>query len=151
MDLSKEQVEFVSNLVNAGESIAKIQSLLKENFSLSLTYMDVRFLVDDLGVTYPKIIEDQDSKIKEEEFNDSNKLIDESNKGVILDIDAVVRPGALVSGTVVFSDKVKMNWQLSNAGQLGLIPGDDPDYRPLPEDMQSFQEQLQKVLQEKGF
>ena len=151
MDLSKEQVEFVSNLVNAGESIAKIQSLLKENFSLSLTYMDVRFLVDDLGVTYPKIIEDQDSKIKEEGFNDSSKLIDDSNKGVIVDIDAVVRPGALVSGTVVFSDKVKMNWQLSSAGQLGLIPGDDPDYRPLPEDMQSFQEQLQKVLQEKGF
>ena len=151
MDLTKEQVDFVSNLVNSGESIAKIQSLLKENFSLSLTYMDVRFLVDDLGVNYPKVIEDQDSKIKEEEFNDSNKLIDSSNKGVIVDIDAVVRPGALVSGTVVFSDKVKMNWQLSSAGQLGLIPGDDPDYRPLPEDMQSFQEQLQKVLQEKGF
>ena len=59
MDLTKEQVEFVSNLVNSGESIAKIQSLLKENFSLSLTYMDVRFLVDDLGVNYPKIVEDQ--------------------------------------------------------------------------------------------
>ena len=32
-----------------------------------------------------------------------------------------------------------------------LDSGDDPDYRPQPEDVEAFQTQLQKVLQEKGY
>jgi hypothetical protein len=70
---------------------------------------------------------------------------------VTVDVDAIPRPGSLVNGTVVFSDGVSLGWQLSAAGQLGLIPGDDPEYRPSPEDVQSFQSQLEEVLRKKGF
>ena len=52
MDLTEEQKSVVSQWVAEGESIAKIQNLLKEQFNLGFTYMDVRFLVDDLGVVY---------------------------------------------------------------------------------------------------
>jgi hypothetical protein len=73
-----------------------------------------------------------------------------SGGGVSVDVDAIMRPGSLVSGTVRFSDGVSLGWQLSASGQLGLIPGEDPEYRPDPEDVQSFQTQLEEVLRKKG-
>ena len=151
MNLSDEQKAVVSQWVSEGESIANIQNLLKQNFDLGLTYMDVRFLVDDLGVVYKdsnEIAEDTEDKELETET-----ATEENNEtgGVIVDVDAVIRPGSLVSGNVRFSDGVALGWQLTSTGQLGLIPGDDPEYRPSNEDLQAFQTQLQEVLKEKGF
>ena len=151
MNLSDEQKALVSQWVSEGESIARIQNLLKEHFDLGLTYMDVRFLVDDLGVVYKdsnEITEDTEDKESE-----TDEAAEENNQtvGVIVDVDAVIRPGSLVSGNVRFSDGVALGWQLTSTGQLGLIPGDDPEYRPSNEDLQDFQTQLQEVLKEKGF
>ena len=151
MNLSDEQKAVVSQWVSEGESIAKIQNLLKEHFDLGLTYMDVRFLVDDLGVVYKdsnEIAEDTEDKgLETEAATEGNN----ETGGVIVDVDAVIRPGSLVSGNVRFSDGVALGWQLTSTGQLGLIPGDDPEYRPSNEDLQAFQTQLQEVLKEKGF
>ena len=151
MNLSDEQKAVVSQWVSEGESIANIQNLLKVHFDLGLTYMDVRFLVDDLGVVYKdsnETAEDTEDKVSETET-----ATEENNEtgGVIVDVDAVIRPGSLVSGNVRFSDGVALGWQLTSTGQLGLIPGDDPEYRPSNEDLQAFQTQLQEVLKEKGF
>ena len=151
MNLSDEQKAVISEWVSEGNSIAKIQNLLKEHFDLGLTYMDVRFLVDDLGVVYKdsnETAEDTEDKVSETET-----ATEENNEtgGVIVDVDAVIRPGSLVSGNVRFSDGVALGWQLTSTGQLGLIPGDDPEYRPSNEDLQAFQTQLQEVLKEKGF
>ena len=151
MNLSDEQKAVVSQWVSEGESIANIQNLLKEHFDLGLTYMDVRFLVDDLGVLYKdsnEIAEDiEDSKVEKDAATEENN----ETGSVIVDVDAVIRPGSLVSGNVRFSDGVALGWQLTSTGQLGLIPGDDPEYRPSNEDLQAFQTQLQEVLKEKGF
>ena len=151
MDLTDEQKSVVSQWISEGESIAKIQSLLKEHFNLGFTYMDVRFLVDDLGVSY----KDSNESLEDED-NAESRAEDplEENcdpAGVTVDVDAVIRPGSLVSGNVRFSDGNVLGWQLTSTGQLGLIPGDDPEYRPSNEDLQSFQTQLQELLKEKGF
>ena len=151
MNLSDEQKAVVSQWVSEGESIAKIQNLLKEHFDLGLTYMDVRFLVDDLGVVYKDSNEiAEDTEDRESETEEATEENNETG-GVIVDVDAVIRPGSLVSGNVRFSDGVALGWQLTSTGQLGLIPGDDPEYRPSNEDLQAFQTQLQEVLKEKGF
>lgn len=151
MDLTDEQKSVVSQWVSEGESIAKIQNLLKEHFDLGLTYMDVRFLVDDLGVIYKdsnESLEDEDHvESKTEDSTEENS----DPAGVTVDVDAVIRPGSLVSGNVRFSDGNVLGWQLTSTGQLGLIPGDDSEYRPSNEDLQSFQTQLQELLKEKGF
>lgn len=151
MDLSDEQKQVVSQWVTEGESIAKIQNLLKEQFNLGLTYMDVRFLVDDLGLVYKD--SNETSEAEDNSESKAEDAIEEHDQfaGVTVDVDAVIRPGSLVSGTVRFSDGVSLGWQLTSTGQLGLIPGDDPEYRPSNEDLQSFQTQLQEVLKDKGF
>jgi hypothetical protein len=48
MTLSPEQQQAVTTWVAAGDNLSVIQKKLSETFKISLTYMDVRFLVDDL-------------------------------------------------------------------------------------------------------
>lgn len=50
MTLTPEQKQAVSNWVAAGDNLSVIQKKLLEQFKFSMTYMDVRFLVDDLNL-----------------------------------------------------------------------------------------------------
>ncbi len=50
MTLSPEQRAAVSTWVAAGDSLAVVQRKLTEELKLSMTNMEVRFLVDDLGL-----------------------------------------------------------------------------------------------------
>ena len=50
MQLSPEQKQAVTSWIAAGDTLSAIQKKLSEQFQLSLTYMEVRFLVDDLGL-----------------------------------------------------------------------------------------------------
>lgn len=50
MELSPEQKQAVASWIAAGDNLSAIQKKLSEQFKISLTYMDVRFLVDDLGL-----------------------------------------------------------------------------------------------------
>lgn len=149
MSLTDSQKTTVSTWIADGKSLAEVQGLLREEFSISMTYMEVRFLVDDLNIVFtepePEVNKDVDAQAEVPE------LAEIQPAGVTVDVDAIPRPGALVNGSVVFSDGVKLGWQLSSTGQLGLIPGDDADYRPNPKDLQNFQDQLQDVLRQKGY
>jgi hypothetical protein len=158
MELSDAHKAAVTQWIQEGHSLADVQRLLREDYEISMTYMDLRFLVDDLDIAVveeeAEVIEAPEAEAEEDATAEPSEaeLVDEGGNGsVTVDVDAIMRPGSLVSGTVVFSDGVSLGWQLSAAGQLGLIPGDDPEYRPSPEDVQSFQSQLEEVLRKKGF
>ncbi|HBO57358.1 MAG: hypothetical protein CNC89_03260 [Puniceicoccaceae bacterium MED-G31] len=156
MDITESQKSTIADWVKRGETIAIIQRRLREEMELSLTYMDVRFLVDDLNLVYSEPEEiceiEEESAVNEEPIQESDSIEEpELVSSVEVNVDPVTPPGALVCGTVNFSDGKQMAWQLSAAGQLGLVPGDDPDYRPNPEDLQEFQSQLQQVLQKHGY
>ena len=156
MDISESQKLTIADWVKRGETIAIIQRRLREEMELSMTYMDVRFLVDDLNLVYSEPEEiceiEEENVVDEEPINISDSIEEpELVSSVQVNVDPVTPPGALVCGTVNFSDGKQMTWQLSAAGQLGLVPGDDPDYRPNPEDLQEFQSQLQQVLQKHGY
>ncbi len=50
MTLTPEQKQAVTSWVAAGDNLSTIQKKLTEQFKLSITYRDVRFLVDDLNL-----------------------------------------------------------------------------------------------------
>jgi len=50
MTLTPEQKQAVSTWVTAGDNLSAIQKKLLEQFKVTMTYMDVRFLVDDLNL-----------------------------------------------------------------------------------------------------
>lgn len=150
MPLTDSQKETVSDWITQGKSLAEVQRLLRKEFSISLTYMDVRFLVDDLNIapneTQADEADETDEKVEEPE------VVEEGlSHSVSIEVDAISPPGALMSGSATFSDAVTLGWQLMSNGQLGLIPGDTPDYRPSSEDMQDFRVQMDGILHKKGF
>jgi hypothetical protein len=65
-------------------------------------------------------------------------------------VDTVARPGALVSGSVSFSDGQSALWHLDQMGRLGLAPK-QPGYKPSAADVQSFQQALEAELSKIGF
>src|SRR3954470_5108736 len=50
MQLTPEQKQAVAGWVAAGDNLSAVQKKLIEQFKLSMTYRDVRFLVDDLNL-----------------------------------------------------------------------------------------------------
>jgi hypothetical protein len=53
MSLTPEQKTTVATWVAAGDNLSAVQKKLLEHFKLTLTYRDVRFLVDDLTLKDP--------------------------------------------------------------------------------------------------
>jgi hypothetical protein len=51
MSLTPEQKAIVTTWVTAGDNLSVVQKKLLEHFKITLTYRDVRFLVDDLDLT----------------------------------------------------------------------------------------------------
>jgi hypothetical protein len=50
MNLTPEQKQAVASWVAAGDNLSTIQKKLSEQFQVSMTYRDVRFMVDDLNL-----------------------------------------------------------------------------------------------------
>ena len=145
MSLTNSQKQTVSEWVTEGKSIAEIQRLLLEEFSISMTYMEVRFLIDDLDIMFA-----EPEAVESDETDEESEVVEATIHRVDMDIDAVTPPGALMSGRATFSDGVTLDWQLLSNGKLGLIPGEDASYRPSAEDMQDFRAQMNDVLRKKG-
>ncbi len=172
MTLTPEQKQTVTSWVAAGDNLSTVQKKLSAQFQLSLTYMDVRFLVDDLGLELknaaPKLATDlgkaapanpADSrtaateKLAEEGIDDDAEGFDAPPGGgaVKITVDSVtLLPSALASGTVTFSDGVTGKWIVDNSGRPGMTEISQPGYRPSPADAQAFMQELSRALQKKG-
>jgi len=63
MTLSPEQQQAVAAWVAAGDNLSVVQKKLIEQFKLSLTYMQVRFIVDDLELKLKDPVAKADSNL----------------------------------------------------------------------------------------
>jgi len=194
MTLTPEQKQAVSAWVAAGDNLALVQKKLQEQFKLSLTYMDVRFLVDDLGLVLKSAAPPPDlaaglaaarpgapapgekkggllDRLKKAvggaddeaadaaaELEDDVDLPPEPADDLAgagpgnlkVEIDRVVRPGAVVSGAVTFSDGVTAKWSMDQYGRL-MLESSRKGYKPSAADVQAFQRELSSQLQRHGF
>jgi hypothetical protein len=199
MPLSPEQTQAVASWVAAGDSLAVIQKKISAQFKVSMTYMDVRFLVDDLGLELKNAAKSSGEakvdltkarpggpaqpekkgglldKLKKvvgaggddaAEVGDQDAMEEEPGLeaepaddlaaaaagpgGVKVELDRVVRPGSVVSGTVTFSDGTAGKWAMDQYGRLTLDTG-KKGYQPPASDVQAFQRELSTQLQRHGF
>lgn len=166
MSLTPEQTAAVSSWVAAGDNLSTIQKKLREEFSVAMTYMDVRFLVDDLNLQLkdaPTKVDASDvskAQPKPAANTSADGLPGEDELAaddlpapghVTLEVDGVTLiPGAIASGKVTFSDGVTGKWIIDHQGRPGFTEISQPGYRPTPEDAQSFMHQLEAELQRKG-
>lgn len=145
--MTDDQKKQISVQLAEGASIADIQRLINDDFKIHMTYMDVRFLMDDLNLDL--------APPPEPEAEDEAETVEPSHTeathtgGAQVEVDRIMRPGAAVSGTVTFSDGQGAIWYVSPEGQLGLDPNTE-GYQPSPEDVQAFQSELRSQMQGPG-
>ena len=148
---SEEQKREIARWVADGMGLSELQKTLDAEFGIVMTYMDVRFLVDDLDLSLVDLEEPVPEKDESESVEDASAELDEmeSTGGVQVDVDTVVPPGAMASGSVVFSDGISKSWTIDQFGRLGLSGGQE-GYKPSDEDLMEFQRQLEASLRGKG-
>ena len=164
MNLDEAQRQRVTAWVLQGAKLSEIQTRLAEEFGLRLTYMEVRLLVDDLKLT-PKDPEPSKGVAQIGSAPATGTLPPHAGKKasptpaappppptgkVSVTVDELVRPGAVVSGKVTFSDGQQADWYLDQTGRLGVVPRQQ-GYKPSAADVQQFQATLQNELARMGF
>ena len=163
MNLNSEQVEKVKTWISSGANVAQVQKMLDSELGISMTYMDVRFLIDDIGAQIlekpekPAEVEPEISpetpptdgfqSTEESPFSEESAASEggESVGSVQVSVSPIQRPDALVSGDVVFSNGARAEWRIDRMGQLGLVPAPGGETPP-QEDMYEFQKKLQELL-----
>jgi hypothetical protein len=165
MNLDESQRKKVTEWIGQGLKLSEIQGRLGSELGLTMTYMEVRLLVDDLKLT-PKDVERPKTPQTglatppapgNPPATAASKPIADTSAaepapaggGVSVSVDQLTRPGALVSGKVTFSDGNRADWYLDQTGRLGLSP-QQPGYRPPPADVQQFQSALESELSKLG-
>ena len=166
MKLDDAQRQKVAAWIAEGLKLSEIQTRIGKEFGLTLTYMDVRFLVDDLKVmpkdpeppkptapaaTSPLAAPAQNASTADAPLKlDPEPVPEEAGGAVSVSVDQLARPGAMVSGKVTFSDGQKAEWYLDQMGRLGVVPAVQ-GYKPAQADVQEFQLALQDELAKMGF
>ena len=160
--LDESQKEQVRQWAAEGAGLSEIQRRIKDEFGISMTYMDVRFLMLDLHADVrdkpePKPAEPAESPAADlpPDGAEADAPLDggegftppEMEGGnVKVELDRVVRAGAMASGSVTFSDGVTGSWYVDQMGRLGLTKVSKPGYQPTREDLEAFQMELQNKL-----
>jgi hypothetical protein len=175
MNLTPEQTKAVSEWIAAGDSLYAVQKKLSDQFKVSMTYMDVRFLVDDLNLQLkdPKPSADASDVSKGAPAAEKKGFLEKAKEklglapgspdpaagdddldapahpsGVRVTVDKVtLNPNAMASGTVTFGDGVTGKWMVDHQGRPGLIELSKPGYRPSAADAQAFMQELSVALQ----
>ncbi|MBM3876640.1 MAG: hypothetical protein FJ386_07970 [Verrucomicrobia bacterium] len=171
MNLTDSQRAAVTGWIAEGLKLSEVQSRLGKEFNLSLTYMEVRFLVDDLKLVpkdppapvagpnpspalqtnpAPGATQSEPAGAAPETVGAEPAAAPAPPGGVKLSVDKVTRPGAFVSGSVTFSDGMKAAWYLDQMGRLGIV-ADKKGYKPSQADVQQFQIAVQAEMVKLGY
>ena len=146
MNLTTEQTQAVKNWLAQNASVSDVQKNLSEQFGLCLTYMDVRFLFDDIDAQLqdePVVEEAKQTEAPTQEPQSEN--VAPVQEGVQVSLSPIQRPGFMASGDVVFSDGEKTQWFLDQMGRLSLGATSE-GYTPSQSDIADFQKKLQELF-----
>ncbi len=155
MNLTEAQQKAVTEWLSTGAKISEVQNRLASEFDLRLTYMEVRLLVDDLKLRIKDPEPPQPAQPAPAQSPSPAEAAPEADDAtptgsVSVTVDQIARPGALVSGSVTFSDGMNADWYLDQTGRLGLI-AKQQGYKPSPTDIQQFQMALEREMAKMGF
>jgi hypothetical protein len=158
MELTQEQRQKVTEWIAAGQKLSEIQERMGAEFDLRMTYMDARLLIDDLKLTPKDPVVPEPPKPPAETAAapaaaDAPPGEAEAPAGsgtCSVTVDAVMKPGAMVSGKATFSDGQTAEWYLDQMGRFGLVPAVE-GYRPPQSDIAEVQVLLDRELAKLGY
>lgn len=151
-DLTADQIASLRQWAAEGDQLADLQRKLKEEYALNVTYMDMRFVVLDLGLEIQQEEEPEPESAKEEAAEVVSEDLPSPGMGmgrVSVSVDQITAPGAMVSGRVTFSDGENGRWMIDQMGRPSLDP-DTAGYQPTHDDLVAFQNELRQALEGGG-
>jgi hypothetical protein len=165
MKLDDNQRQTVAKWIADGAKLSEVQNRLASELGIKLTYMEARFLVDDLKLTPkdpepPKVVAPPaaakppaagltTTPVPDGTMPAADEVLPPASK-VVVSVDQITRPGALISGKVNFSDGQIADWYLDQTGRLGVVPKQQ-GYKPSAPDVQDFQLALQQEVAKLGY
>ncbi len=168
MNLDQVHKETIARWINEGMKLADIQKRMDTELHITITYMELRILVNELQVM-PKDPPPAPTPILKTSPGQpapgsapgapfpppsqppaqAQPVPSPGKGGISISVDSIARPGAMVSGNVIFSDGMAATWHLDQMGRLGLA-AKQQGYRPSPPDLQEFQIALESELAKAG-
>jgi len=175
MELTDTQKTSVRQWAAEGASLSEIQTRLDSEFSIRMSFMEVRLLVLDLEVSIREKRPPAPPKPEEPETPAHDAADDETENvydadaddmgddaypedtdadapkggGVQVELSRLAQPGFALNGDVTFSDGTKAQWGITSRGELSLSAV-DATYRPSPEDVRDFQVKLRALISGQG-
>lgn len=170
-DLNSQQRQLVEQWAAEGANLNQIQDRLRTECSVTLTYMEARLLIMELGVKIqdkprekpapapepspppkqPAVGAEDDIDLDAEVLPPEGAASPSAGGGELkVSVDEIPPPGALVSGKATFSDGKTIQWFMDQMGRFGMR-GPEPGYQPPPQDIPLFQRELDTLLSMRGF
>jgi cell division protein FtsN len=158
-NLTPQQRQLVEQWAAEGASLNQIQDRLRSECATTLTYMETRLLIMELGV---KIQDKPREKPPEEKSRPRRPNPPWPTKSFLkkpprpaeapvpggelkVTVDEVPPEGAVISGKATFSDGNTVMWFMDQMGRFGMR-GPAPGYQPPPADIPAFQRELDRIL-----
>ena len=150
--LSEEQISQIKTWVEEGDGFSEIQRKLRDDFHVRITYLETRFLLEDLKIELKPV----PVPVVEEPVEDPGTDLEADPAGepdaegyAKVTMDALLRPGAIISGKVDFGGGHTAAWWLDQMGRLGM-DASDPTFKPSDAQMLTFQSELRLLIQRNG-
>lgn len=146
---NSEIKKFMAEKIAENISLSDIQTMVNEKFNTKMTFMDIRILASELEVDWRSEAEKNPPVAEEEEAPETsgNNEAENTPGKTTVELNKIVRPGALASGSVHFASGVYAEWYIDNSGRMGLdkVTGG----KPTEQDIEDFQVEMQKIFSER--
>lgn len=157
-----DQCQKIATWAADGANLNQIQDRLRTEFGITITYMEVRLLVLELGVKLqdkprenPPIEEKKPEgpptmPVGEFQDNEYERPADDAaTASLSVTVDEIPPAGAVISGKATFSDGNTVTWFMDQMGRFGMR-GPASGYQPPPADIPAFQSELDRILTLRG-
>ena len=143
-NITPEQTELLRQWAAEGLDLNQIQKKINQEFGISITYLDTRFLLMDLDIQIiqPKKEEESPANATDTPLGNTSPSLPGSTS---VTIDEITPPHALLTGKVTFKSGHTGTWSIDKMGRIDWAPISG---EPTDDDLQAFQTELQKVLRQ---
>lgn len=161
-----ERKQIIAQLLKEGRKPSEIQDYLRKEKGDSITYMELRMLLSEMEAKLPEEPSKPFTPLKPSPLTAATPPAPPPRgKGqpappqqtaaaaagprgkTSVAVDDMPQPGSMLSGRVMFGSGAKALWFMDETGRIGL----DPELgtgKPDPQDMQEFQTELRRLLEQ---
>lgn len=141
--LNGKQIDQIREWAREGLDLNAIQKKINEELNLPMTYMETRFLLLDHDIELVSNKPEPVDKKPEEETPQEAPIPIGTTQ---VTVDEITPPHAIIAGKVTFMSGKHGTWFFDKMGRIDWTPLDG---EPSEEDLQGFEQELQKVLRSK--